>query len=103
MSSNLLLILPGTALILTLIAAFSWRRLIWAVMFLLVCEGALRKFIPGLQAQLYLLKDAILICAYGKFAMSRGPSLPKNDVLAGLSIWFLLTLAYCIFEMINPN
>jgi O-antigen ligase len=72
-------------------------------MFLLVCEGALRKFIPGLQAQLYLLKDAILICAYAKFAMSRGPSLPKNDVLAGLSIWFLLTLAYCIFEMINPN
>jgi O-antigen ligase len=79
------------------------KRLIWAVMFLLVCEGALRKFVPGLQAQLYLLKDAILICAYATFLTVRGQSGHNSNVATGLWIWFELTLSYFALQLLNPN
>ena len=42
-------------------------------MFLVVCEGILRKLIPSLQTQIYLLKDAMLVLAYiGFMKLSTG-------------------------------
>jgi O-antigen ligase len=103
MDSNVFIILvAGIGILSILIAVFSWQRLIWAVMFLLVCEGALRKFLPGLQAQLYLLKDAILICAYAKFLMVRGRSGHNGNVVTGLWAWFVLTLSYFALQLLNP-
>ena len=45
-----------------------WQRLLWVVMFLVVFEGAVRKWVlPGFQAQIFFVKDLILIAAYGAF------------------------------------
>jgi hypothetical protein len=58
---------------------------------------------PGLQAQLYLLKDAILICAYAKFLMVRGRSGQTGNVATGLWTWFELTFLYFALQVLNPN
>jgi hypothetical protein len=80
-----------------------WQRLIWAVMFLLVCEGVIRKLVPGLQAQIYLLKDGMLVAAYIGFISSRLPTGIHLRAMAGLSTLLLLSLAYFGIELFNPN
>ena len=62
-----------------------WQKLIWTVMFLLVYEGALRKWVvPGLQSQIYFAKDLILIAAYILFLGSGGPHGSHLKVMATL-------------------
>jgi hypothetical protein len=81
-----------------------WHRLIWAVMFLVVCEGALRKWaFPGLQQQIYLLKDAILIVAYLAFLLSRPPAGAHLSAMTGLRSLLVLSLAYFGLQVFNPN
>jgi hypothetical protein len=80
-----------------------WQRLIWAVMFLLVCEGVIRKLVPGLQAQVYLLKDGMLVAAYIGFISSRLPTGIHLRAMAGLSTLLLLSLAYFGIQLFNPN
>jgi hypothetical protein len=42
-----------------------WQRALFAVFVLMVFEGALRKWaFPWAQAQVYLVKDAILLAVY---------------------------------------
>jgi len=83
---------------------YLWQRLIWAVMFLVVCEGALRKWIfPGFQSQLYLVKDGLLVLAYLAFLAARPPAdahLKDISVLRTLSI---LSLVYFGLQLLNPN
>ena len=60
-------LVAGLALVALPILALAvrWQRIIWAVMFLVVIEGALRKWIlNGFQAEIYLIKDALLLSAY---------------------------------------
>ena len=80
-----------------------WQRLIWAVMFLLVCEGVIRKLVPSLQAQIYLLKDGTLVAAYIGFISSRLPTGIHLRAMEGLSTLLLLSLAYFGIELFNPN
>src|SRR5262249_20562 len=80
-----------------------WQRLIWAVMFLVVCEGVIRKLVPSLQGQIYLLKDGMLIAAYIGFISSRLPTGIHLRAMAGLSTLLLLSLAYFGIELFNPN
>jgi hypothetical protein len=80
-----------------------WQRLIWAVMFLVVCEGVIRKLVPPLQAQIYLLKDGMLVAAYIGFISSRLPTGIHSRAMAGLSTLLLLSLAYFGIELFNPN
>ena len=82
----------------------TWRRLIWTVMFLLVCEGALRKWVfPGLQAQIYFVKDGLLFLAYIGFLASRSPAGPHLRAMRGLKDILLLSLLYFGLQLFNPN
>jgi hypothetical protein len=72
-------------------------------MFLVVCEGIIRKLVPGLQAQIYLLKDAMLVVAYIGFIGSRVPSGMHVKAMAGLSTLLLLSAAYFGIQVFNPN
>jgi hypothetical protein len=82
----------------------SWQRLIWAVMFLVVCEGAVRKWIaPGLQAEIYLVKDAVLVLAYVGFLSSRTPPGIHLKGMAGLKTLLMLSLFYFALQLLNPN
>jgi hypothetical protein len=81
-----------------------WHKLIWAVIFLVVCEGAVRKWIaPGVQAEIYLVKDAILVLAYIGFISSREPAKIDPKVMAGLKTLLLISVAYFALELLNPN
>src|SRR5262249_25110769 len=81
-----------------------WQRLIWAVMFLVVFEGALRKWVmPGLQAEIYLVKDAMLVLAYIGFVSSSLPTGIHLKVMAGLKTLLMLSAAYLALQLFNPN
>jgi hypothetical protein len=73
-------------------------------MFLVVCEGALRKWVsPGLQAQIYLVKDLMLIAAYLAFLGSSLRSDVHLKVMGGLRALLILSLFYFAFQLFNPN
>jgi hypothetical protein len=81
-----------------------WHRLIWAVMFLVVCEGALRKWaFPGVQQQIYLLKDALLMLAYLGFLFARPPAGAHLSAMTGLKSLVMMTLVYFGLQVWNPN
>jgi hypothetical protein len=80
-----------------------WQRLIWAVMFLLVCEGVIRKLVPGLQAQIYLLKDGMLVAAYIGFISSRLPTGIHLRAMAALNTLLLVSLVYFGIQLFNPH
>jgi hypothetical protein len=82
-----------------------WQKLIWSVMFLVVCEGAIRKWIvPGQQQAVYFVKDFLLIVAYLAFLSSRafyhGTHL---GVMIGLKVLLICSAIYFGFEILNPN
>lgn len=81
-----------------------WRLVVWIVMILLVFEGALRKWVlPGFQAQIFLVKDGLLLIAYTgyilygprQFAVSRAERTIK-------SIMFCCVAFYAL-QIFNPN
>jgi hypothetical protein len=73
-------------------------------MFLVVCEGALRKWVmPGLQTQIYLIKDGLLVLAYLGFISSQVPSGVHLKAMAGLRSLLMLSLAYFGMQLFNPN
>jgi ABC-type amino acid transport system permease subunit len=81
-----------------------WQRLIWGVMFLVVCEGAVRKWIaPGIQAEIYLVKDAMLVIAYIGFLRSRVPTDIQRQVMRGLSILLAIALGYFVLQILNQT
>jgi O-Antigen ligase len=82
----------------------SWQRLIWAAIFLVVCEGAIRKWIaPGFQAEVYLVKDALLVLAYIGFLSSRIPTGIHLKAMAGLTTLLTFSLVYFALQVFNPN
>jgi hypothetical protein len=81
-----------------------WQRLIWGVIFLVVCEGAVRKWIaPGIQAEIYLVKDAMLVIAYIGFLSSGVLSGVQLRVMAGLRVLLTLSAVYFTLQVFNPN
>jgi hypothetical protein len=81
-----------------------WQKLIWIVMFLVVLEGALRKWVlPGFQAQLFFVKDALLIAAYIGFLASSSKPGAELRVIAPLRILVTLSFVYFTLELLNPN
>lgn len=93
------------AVIFILLASFlNWRSAVKAVFFILVIEGALRKWIlPQASDMIYFLKDLVLLGAYIKFyAFSRGGKqyLLKNKVI---NIFIYVAAGWCIFQALNPS
>ena len=73
-------------------------------MFLVVCEGAVRKWVaPGLQAQVYLVKDALLVLAYIGFLSSRIPTGIHLKAMAGLGTLLMVSLCYLGLQVLNPH
>src|SRR4051794_18412871 len=83
---------------------FRFQSLIWVVMFLVVCEGAIRKWgVPGLQAQFYLVKDGLLIVAYIGFLSSGLRSGVHLRVMGSLKVLMILSVVYFGLEIFNPS
>jgi len=79
-----------------------WRQAIQAAMFLLLVEGAIRKWLlPGAQDIVYFAKDLLLLGAYaGWLAASGHRSLPR---LPALKAALLVSALYGLAEIFNPR
>lgn len=82
----------------------DWRRSVKLVFFILVFDGALRKWvIPQASELLYFFKDFVLLGAYFRYyIIPRGEDrypLTNNWV----NIFIVIASGWCIFQAFNPN
>jgi hypothetical protein len=87
-----------------LLAVRYWQRALFGVFVLLVFEGALRKWaLPGAQAQIYLLKDAILLAVYLGFMLDNRRTLPAPAGTGLIKIVLAVGFVWGCIEVLNPN
>src|SRR5215813_531804 len=90
---------PGAVL-----AVKYWQNAFFGVFVLLVFEGALRKWaFPWAQAQIYLVKDAILLAVYLGFILDRRMNLPSPTSLGAVKIILVIGFVWGCIEVLNPN
>src|SRR5262249_11073850 len=81
-----------------------WRQALFGVFVLVVFEGALRKWaFPSAQAQIYLVKDAILLAVYLGFALDARRNQPVLRDVTSIKVVLLLAFIFSCFEVLNPN
>jgi hypothetical protein len=87
------------------VAIRHWQRALFAVFVLMVFEGALRKWVfPWAQAQIYLVKDAILLAVYLGFLLdSRIKNFPSPKGVGLIKIVLVVTFVFGCIEVLNPN
>src|SRR5262245_17001521 len=88
-----------------LLAMRYWQRALFVVFVLMVFEGALRKWVlPSAQAQIYLIKDAILLAAYvGFFLDSRLKTIPLPPAVGLVKMVLVASFVYGCMQVFNPN
>jgi hypothetical protein len=89
---------------LAILAIKYWQNALFSVFVLLVFEGALRKWaFPWAQAQIYLVKDVILLAVYLGFLLdSRIKSLPSPRGVGLIKIVLVVTFVLGCIEVLNP-
>jgi hypothetical protein len=81
-----------------------WQSALFGVFVLLVFEGALRKWaFPWAQAQLYLVKDAILLAVYLGFILDSRRNLPSPKGVGLIKIVLVVSFVFGCIELLNPN
>jgi hypothetical protein len=81
-----------------------WQRALFAVFVLLVFEGALRKWaFPWAQAQIYLIKDMILLGVYLGFILDSRRKLPSPKGVGLIKTILGLSFVFGCIEVLNPN
>src|SRR5215831_16130727 len=102
-SPALLLFAPIVALG-AVLALRYWRHALFAVFVLLVFEGALRKWaFPSAQAQMYLVKDGILLAAYLGFILDSRTKRPEPKGIELIKIILVVGFVWGCIEVLNPN
>jgi hypothetical protein len=87
-----------------LLAVRYWQRALFAVFVLMVFEGALRKWaFPWAQAQIYLVKDVILLSVYLGFILDGRRKLPSPKGVGFIKNVVGLSFVFGCFEVLNPN
>src|SRR3954454_23954728 len=87
-----------------LVAVRYWQHALFGVFVLLVFEGALRKWaFPGAQAQIYLVKDAILLAVYLGFLLENRRTLPAPKGVGAMKILLVVGFVWGCLEVLNPN
>jgi hypothetical protein len=104
MLDNLALLFAPIAALGAVMAVRYWQHALFGVFVLLVFEGALRKWaFPSAQAQIYLVKDAILLAVYLGFVLDGRRNQPILRGVGSIKIVLLLAFAFGCFEVFNPN
>jgi hypothetical protein len=87
-----------------LLAVRYWQGALFAVFVLMVFEGALRKWaFPWAQAQIYLVKDAILLGVYLGFILDSRRRLPSAKGVGFIKVVLGLSFVFGCFQILNPN
>jgi hypothetical protein len=103
MSPGLLLLAP-IAVLGAVLAVRYWQQALFGVFVLVVFEGALRKWaFPSAQAQIYLVKDAILLAVYLGFVLDARRNQPVLRDMTSIKVVLLLAFIFSCFEVLNPN
>ncbi|HAA29496.1 MAG TPA: hypothetical protein DCE56_19620 [Cyanobacteria bacterium UBA8553] len=92
------------ALFIFSLSSLNWRRTLKVVFFLIVIEGALRKWVlPQANEILYFLKDLVLLGAYFNFYCFSGKreKFPNKGYV--INILIFLVLIWCVFQLFNPS
>ena len=99
-----LLIALVACVIIFCFSALNWRRTVKAVFFLLVIEGALRKWIvPQASEMIYFLKEIVLLGAYFNFygfSATDRRLIPKGKIINFL---IFIAIGWCVFQVFNPS
>jgi hypothetical protein len=86
------------------LAVRYWQQALFGVFVMLVFEGALRKWaFPWAQAQIYLVKDAILLAAYLGFILDKRRNLPSPKGVGLIKIVLVVSFVFGCIEVLNPN
>ena len=88
-----------------LFGLLRWRQAVWGALFLVLFEGAIRKWLlPQFQAEIFFLKDFLLLGAYLAYffreRMGRGLK-PFRPHRANALFWMIAAL--CIVQVANPH
>jgi hypothetical protein len=98
------LLLTAIAVPCAFLAIRNWRHALFGVFVLLVFEGALRKWaFPWAQAQVYLVKDAILLAVYLGFIMDGQGHQPPLKGVGLIKIVLVISFVFGCIELLNPN
>jgi O-Antigen ligase len=91
--------LPGA-----LIAVRYWQGALFGVFVLVVFEGALRKWVfPWAQAQIYLVKDAILLAVYLGFILDSRRTILAARGIGAIKAILVVSFLFGALEVFNPN
>ena len=86
------------------LAVRYWQHALFGVFVLLVFEGALRKWaFPWAQAQIYLVKDVILLAVYLGFMLDSRRNLPAPKGVGFIKIVLVVGFVWGCLEVLNPN
>ena len=81
-----------------------WQQALFAVFVLLVFEGALRKWaVPSAQAQMYLVKDGILLAVYLGFILDSLRKRFEPKGVGSIKTILIVGLVWGCIEVFNPN
>ncbi len=86
------------------LSCLNWRRSVKAIFFILVFEGALRKWVvPGANEWIYFLKDLVILGAYLNFFFLSRTS--TRWFFKGTTINILISLiaVWCLYQAFNPS
>jgi hypothetical protein len=87
-----------------LIAVRYWQGALLGVFVLMVFEGALRKWVfPWAQAQIYLVKDAILLAVYLGFILESRRTISSARRVGAIKAILVVSFVFGALEVFNPN
>jgi hypothetical protein len=102
--TSVLLLFGAIAIPCAILAVKYWQHALFGVFILLVLEGALRKWVfPGAQAQIYLVKDAVLLAAYLGFMLDRRKVHVAAGEMTSVKVALVLSFLFGCVEVLNPN
>jgi len=92
----------GAAFVIFWFSVSDWRRAVKTAIIIAVLEGVIRKWIfPQASDLIYFLKDFVLLGAYARYFLNKELKYPfRNNIL---TIFLLLSLGWCSFQVFNPG
>ncbi|MDJ0734443.1 MAG: hypothetical protein QNJ47_10290 [Nostocaceae cyanobacterium] len=102
---NLIFFLILLAIFIIIFTKFDWRYFVKSVLFIIIIDGALRKwFLPQASNLVYLLKDFVIIIAYIKFfASSQKTKLINNTWISIAHVLLSLVAIWLLVQSFNPD
>ena len=102
---NLLIVIGLLAVVgIFYLSCLNWRRSVKAVFFILVFEGALRKWVlPGANEWIYFLKDFVLLGAYINLYFLSKASNRWFFKITPINIFISLVSVWCLYQAFNPS